>query len=409
MRHKEEDSGKRAPGVAVVCDLEGNVLEVIRDDLGFAESDVQGRPFALLVDRASLGKALSLLVELRAQGAVFGWELNVPLGGQVTTLHFAGAANDDWLLIVGARTCDAVRRLSEDLIEIGSEQMNALRATVKERAELAHSQAEKDSALYDELSRLNNESANLQRQMAKQNVELARLNEQKNQFLGMAAHDLRNPLSIIRVYSDFLIDEAADMLGEEHSGFLAVIRRSSEFMLQMVDDLLDFAEIESGRLQLDLHPEDMAALVGRNVALNQVLAARKGIELILVQDGEIPNILADGSKIEQVLNNLIGNAVKFSYPDSTVQVCLSCENGRVVISVSDEGPGIPAGERDSLFQPFTKTSVKSTGGEKGTGLGLAIVRRIVLGHGGEIWVESEVGEGTRFYVSLPAHQEEAGT
>lgn len=399
--------GKRTPGVALVCDLEGDILEVIRDDLGFADQSVQGRPFALVVDRASFRKALSLLTELKVQDAAFGWELNVPIGGQVTTLHFAGAASDDRLLIVGARTSDAVKRLSEDL-EISSEQMDALRATVKERAELALSQAEKDGAFYDELSRLNNELANLQRQLAKQNVELAQLNEQKNQFLGMAAHDLRNPLSIIRAYSDFLIDEAADILSEEHNGFLSVIRRSSEFMLQMVNDLLDVAEIESGQLRLDLHPQDVAALVERNVALNQVLAARKGIELILAQDGAIPNILADGSKIEQVLNNLIGNAVKFSYPGSTVQVCLSCENGWVVISVRDEGPGIPAGERDRLFQPFAKTSVKSTGGEKGTGLGLAIVRRIILGHGGEIWVESEVGEGTTFYVSLPAHQEEAG-
>jgi PAS domain S-box-containing protein len=176
------DPGKRAPGVALVCDLEGNVLEVTRDDLGFAESDVQGRPFALLVDRASLGKALSLLVELQAQGAVFGWELNVPIGGQVTTLHFAGAASDDRLLIIGARTNDTVERLSEDLVEIGSEQMSALRAAVEERAELVLSQAERDSVLYDELTRLNNELANLQRQLAKQNVELERLNEQARQY-----------------------------------------------------------------------------------------------------------------------------------------------------------------------------------------------------------------------------------
>jgi signal transduction histidine kinase len=179
-------------------------------------------------------------------------------------------------------------------------------------------------------------------------------------------------------------------------------------MLQMVNDLLDVAEIESGQLRLDLRPEDMAALVERNVALNQVLAARKGIELILTQDEGIPTTLADGSKIEQVLNNLIGNAVKFSYPGSTVQVHMACENGRMVISVRDEGPGIPASERDRLFQPFAKTSVKSTGGEKGTGLGLAIVKRIVLEHGGDIWVESEVGRGTTFYVSLPFHPEEAG-
>ena len=172
---------KRTPGVALVCDLEGNILEVIRDDVGFADQNVRGRPFALVVDRASFRKALSLLTELEAQGAVFGWELNVPIGGQVTTLHFAGVANDDRLMIIGARTNDAVICLSEDLTEISSEQMNALRAAAKERAELALSQAEQDGAFYDELSRLNNELATLQRQLAKQNVELERLNEQVHQ------------------------------------------------------------------------------------------------------------------------------------------------------------------------------------------------------------------------------------
>jgi signal transduction histidine kinase len=360
------------------------------------------------VDRANLRKALSLLVELRAQGAVSGWELNVPMGDQTTTLHFAGAASDDRLLIVGGRTSGAIVRISEELVEIGGEQMNALRTVMREGAELARSAVERDSVLYDELSRLNNELANLQRQLAKQNVELERLNEQKNEFLGMAAHDLRNPLSIIGAYSDFVIDEAADVLSDEHMGFLSVIRRSSEFMLRLVDDLLDFAEIEAGQLQLDLHSVGLIALVERNVALNQVLAARKQIELVISHDGGISDIWVDGPKIEQILNNLIGNAVKFSPPGSTVQVRLDCENDRAVISVKDEGPGIPANERDRLFQPFSRTSVKGTGGEKSTGLGLAIVRRIVRGHGGEIWAESELEQGATFYVSLPIQRKETG-
>lgn len=172
-------------------------------------------------------------------------------------------------------------------------------------------------------------------------------------------------------------------------------------MLRLVDDLLDIAKIESGKLELDLQPADLVTLVDRSVILNRVLAERKQIELYFASDDGIPTVMLDVSKIEQVLNNLINNAIKFSYPESTIQVCVARAEDRVVISVADQGQGIPADERETLFQPFVRTSVRSTQGEKSTGLGLAIVKSIASGHGGEIWVESEVGHGTTFYVALP--------
>ena len=110
----------------------------------------------------------------------------------------------------------------------------------------------------------------------------------------------------------------------------------------------------------------------------------------------------DAFKIEQVLNNLIQNAVKFSHPDKTIDVRTEKKGGMIVVSVKDEGQGIPADELDKLFLPFQRTSVRSTGGEPSTGLGLAIVKRIVEGHGGKIWVESKPGVGSTFHFSIPA-------
>ena len=260
------------------------------------------------------------------------------------------------------------------------------------------------SLLFDELSRLNNELATSQRELARSNVELDQLNKQKNELLGIAAHDLRNPLQVILIYSQFLIDEAAVSLGPEHLEFVRTIRRSSDFMLRLVEDLLDAARIEAGTLELDLAPVDLGGLVERNVALNRVLAEPKGTRIDLYRDGEagdVGKMVLDTAKIEQVLNNLIGNAVKYSPPGSTVEVRLAAADGGVSIAVRDQGQGIAAEEMDRLFQPFKTGTSRGTAGEKSAGLGLAIVKRIVEGHRGAIRVEPAKGGGSEFQVFLP--------
>jgi PAS domain S-box-containing protein len=239
-------------------------------------------------------------------------------------------------------------------------------------------------------------------QLVAKNTELAALNEQKNQFVGMAAHDLRNPLAVLLNYTEFLLSGATGELTADQSRFIATMKRSSDFMLRLINDLLDVSKIESGRVQLELQPVNLAELVAQNLTLNRLLAKRKGVELRFESSGNLPQLPLDPAKIEQVMNNLITNAVKFSNPGTQVKVGLTRENGHVRISVSDQGPGIPADELDKLFTPFARTSVKSTGGEKDTGLGLVIVKRIVEGHGGTITIDSEVGRGTTFTVTLPA-------
>jgi signal transduction histidine kinase len=247
----------------------------------------------------------------------------------------------------------------------------------------------------------NNELSNLGRELQKRNAELVRLNDQKNQFLGMAAHDLRNPIGVILSYSECILDEAGDALSEEHRQFLTTISRSSHFMLTMLNDLLDVAKIESGRLELDLEQVDLNALIGQNVLLNRVLAAKKAIQIRFEPDGDLPPLMVDPGKIEQVLNNLISNAVKFSPAGAKVTVRTRLGENEVDVCVQDQGPGIPEAERRKLFQPFSRTSVRSTGGEKSIGLGLAIVQKIVQGHRGTIRVESGEGGGATFCFTLP--------
>lgn len=260
--------------------------------------------------------------------------------------------------------------------------------------------AQRDDHLYNDFTRLNNELATAQRELAKKNAELARLNEQKNQFLGIAAHDLRNPLEIVLTYSQFLLDDD-ELLKEEQIEFINIIRSSSSFMLNLVNDFLDYSKIESGKLELELTPVNLPHLLRHNVALNQMLAEKKQIQITLDCQEDLPPLALDESKIEQVLNNLIGNAVKFSPIGATIDVGVFLRDGDAVVSIKDNGLGILAEEMDKLFNPFVKGKSKSTAGEKSTGLGLVIVKRIIEGHGGRISVESELEKGTTFYISIP--------
>ena len=258
-----------------------------------------------------------------------------------------------------------------------------------------------DEPLFEEFTRLNNELAHAQRELAKQNAALAALNEQKNRLLGMAAHDLRNPLGVIMSYARFLNRMAGAKLDEKERQFVAQIEKSSQFMLRLLEDLLDVSQIESGKLILAKAPTDLVALMRNNIELNRVLAGAKNIVIEL----DLPDALApvdiDATKIEQVLNNLVSNALMYSHPGTTVRVALAAGTDDVTVSVRDQGQGIPEAELGKLFQAFSKITVKSTGGEKSTGLGLAITRRIVEGHGGRIVVASRVGEGSTFSFSLP--------
>lgn len=242
-----------------------------------------------------------------------------------------------------------------------------------------------------------------QQQLMDRNVALENLNEQKNRLLGMAAHDLRNPLGVILAYSEFLESEAFDVLDDSQRDFLSTIKSTSEFMLKMINDLLDVSTIESGQLQLDCAPTDLAELIRHNVELNAVLAGKKKITLEFHPGAPLPPLMLDAGKIEQVMNNLIGNAIKYSHSNTSVDVRWQVDSKEVCITVHDQGQGIPKDDLPKLFQAFGKANVQSTAGEQSTGLGLAIVRKIVEGHEGRIWVESEVGKGSLFSFTLPLH------
>ncbi len=251
-----------------------------------------------------------------------------------------------------------------------------------------------------ELAEANQQLVTMHREIAKKNLELQKLNEEKNKFLRMAAHDLRNPIGVILSYSMIILDEAASKLSEDEVDFVETIKRSSEFVLTLLNELLDIAVIESGQVNLNLSQVDIVSLIENNINLHRVQAANKNITIEFKPETKACELNIDNIKIEQVLNNLVSNAIKFSQNNSIVTVGVLTGDDRVTVYVEDNGPGIPVSEQQKLFQPFARTSVKSTAGEKSTGLGLSIVKKIIESHNGEIWVESEVGKGSKFAFSL---------
>jgi len=268
--------------------------------------------------------------------------------------------------------------------------MEDARLTRKEDLHLIHIMANQCASALENLNLYHNlEAAN-------------KLNEKKNQFLGMAAHDLRNPLSGIKMVTDMLMMSAKDRLQPDELELLTMAESLINTATRLVSDLLDIAKIEAGKLELDIMPTNISGVIRESLEMNHFLAESKQIALIFEADETFPDMMIDPGKIQQVLTNLISNAVKYSYPGTTVNVRLSkADENKVMISVTDEGQGIPEDEITKMFQPFSRTSVQSTGGEESTGLGLVICKKIVEAHGGVIRVETKVGMGSTFYVSIP--------
>jgi PAS domain S-box-containing protein len=233
------------------------------------------------------------------------------------------------------------------------------------------------------------------------NDQLRELNNQKNEFLGMAAHDLRNPLAVIQNSSSVLSRYSSENLTEKQKEFLKKIYDTSKFMLELLNSLLDISKIESGKLELEITKNNYPDFVIKNIEFNRFFATEKGISIDSVLSDDIPLVDFDKNKIEQVLNNLISNAIKYSHPNTTIRIEVITEKDFVVTKVIDQGQGIPENELPLVFKPFQKTSTKPTAGEKSTGLGLAIVKKIVEGHQGVIGVESDVGKGSTFFFKLP--------
>ncbi|MGA1871367.1 MAG: ATP-binding protein [bacterium] len=238
------------------------------------------------------------------------------------------------------------------------------------------------------------------RDLEKEQKRLVEMIDFKNKILGIAAHDLRNPLVSIRGFAELLHNKDLGELNDDQEDLAETIYTISSSMLSLLNDLLDVSIIESGKLRLEIGPNNLTNAIAQVVHLNRITAKKKNID-IKSESKEIPEtLLFDAKRIKQVLDNLINNAIKFSPPNLTIWVSTEMVNNKTIISVKDQGQGIPLNEQNKLFQDLGRTSVQPTDGESSTGLGLAICKKIMDAHNGTIIVNSEPGKGSEFIVSF---------
>ncbi len=291
-----------------------------------------------------------------------------------------------------------------------SESSYELNAVVAEFNEMAHQLSD----LYDnlefqveertaQLSRVNEALKAKRIQLEHANEHLRNENQYKSDFLSMMSHELRTPLTSIIAFSEML-NRAGGPIDEKEAEIRREIEANSRVLLLMINDILEMSRLDAGKTQLAMEPVDMGDVVGLVQSVVAPLARRNEIVFTYSIDADVPLVTCDGDRIRHVLENLCGNAIKFTPAGGSVTLCVSYDapSGEVLLRVADTGIGIADEDRERIFEKFVQVDSSASRRYRGTGLGLALVREYAAMHGGRVELESKLGEGSVFTVHLPA-------
>jgi PAS domain S-box-containing protein len=361
-------------------DFVGNAVRSfeIAEISGYPASDFVGksvRSFASIIHRDDLSMVAGLMENV-ARGEVFDLKYRVRhADGSIRWVQDRGqgvSGEDGRLLCLDGAILD----------------ITAQKASEEDRERLLRS---------ERAARLETEDARLL--LASQNERLRELDSLKDEFVSLVSHELRTPLTSIRGYLELVLDGAAGSLTDEQNRFLRVVERNADRLLGLVGDLLFVAQVDAGRLPVEFDDLDLALVAAECVDGVRPAAEAKGLELIV----DAPPLAARGDRgrLDQLLGNLVSNAVKFTPDGGRVTVRVSAEAENALIEVSDTGIGVPEAELGELFTRFFRSSTATESAIPGTGLGLVIAKAIAEAHGGQIAVESWEGVGTTFKVTLP--------
>ncbi len=223
----------------------------------------------------------------------------------------------------------------------------------------------------------------------------------KSEFISTVSHELRTPMTSIKGYADLLMLGMAGSLSEQQKHFISIIRNNAERMVALVNDLLDISRIESGRIQLELRAVVIHEVIYQVISTLQGRAQNKGLTLEVQIPENLPAVWGDANRVAQILTNLISNAIQYTPPGGKVTISAHPNRDMMEISVADTGIGISRENQQKIFDRFFRADDPLVQETPGTGLGLPITASLVQMHGGQIWVESELGEGSIFTFTLP--------
>jgi signal transduction histidine kinase/HAMP domain-containing protein len=254
---------------------------------------------------------------------------------------------------------------------------------------------------YASQSALAIQNARLYKELEAKTRQLEAANRHKDEFLASMSHELRTPLNAVIGFSEVLIEKMFGDINAKQEEYLHDILASGRHLLSLINDILDLAKIEAGRMELDLDDFDVAQAIDNAVVLVRERATRKGLTLDTRLDRELGSLRGDQRKVKQVLLNLLSNAVKFTPEGGRIEVRAQRLDGQVEVSVTDTGIGIAADDLEAVFEEFRQVGTDYAKKHEGTGLGLTLSRKFVELHGGRLWVKSQLGQGSTFAFTLP--------
>jgi signal transduction histidine kinase/ActR/RegA family two-component response regulator len=243
-------------------------------------------------------------------------------------------------------------------------------------------------------------NARVFRELERKSRELEIASRHKSEFLASMSHELRTPLNAVIGFSEVLLERMFGDLNERQDEYLRDILNSGHHLLELLSDVLDLSKIEAGRMELDRSTFAVRDVVDDSLVQVRERAAQRGITVECDVPREAGQLFADRRRIRQVILNLLSNAVKFTPPGGRIIVRATNDDGQVLIAVSDTGPGVPVQDRERIFESFQQGG-RGIDRQEGTGLGLTLSRRIVQEHAGRLWLDSDVGVGSTFYLALP--------
>jgi signal transduction histidine kinase len=247
------------------------------------------------------------------------------------------------------------------------------------------------------------QNAGLFREIEQKSRELEAASRHKSEFLANMSHELRTPLNAIIGFSEVLSEHMFGELNEKQDEYLKDIHASGQYLLSLINDILDLSKIEAGRMELERGDFDVPTAIDNALMLVRERAARRNIVLHTAVDERLGHVHGDERKIRQVLLNLLSNAIKFAPEGGRIAVDARRANGSIEVSVTDTGVGIAPEDQEAVFEEFKQVGTAEKKVE-GTGLGLALSRKFIELHGGKIWVKSQVGQGSTFTFTVPARR-----
>ncbi|EDN69789.1 periplasmic sensor signal transduction histidine kinase [Beggiatoa sp. PS] len=436
---------EQAIGISLLCNPQGKIIEIIRNDLEINVEMLKGQLFTSILDKACLDKTFNFLTELRTKGAAFDWVLTLPINKKLIPLHFVGSMSDNLLFIVGAKTLSDINNyFYDELMKLNNEQANAFRKIMKDHQKLSASTIDRDSQFYDELTQLNNELAATQRELAKKNNQL----EQQKQELKVLNQELSATIDELERTRDELVQsEKMASLGRLVSGFAHEINTPIGIAVtaasaineagQRLNDMLSQDEvsetelmasidkmIEGGKLTFsnvrraaELVSSFKRTSIDQTQETKRLFALHEVIRDIIISldskfrrtaitiENQCPtnmNIYGYPGIISQILNNLLMNSLIHGFDDGMqsgqITLHVQRENNTILMEYQDTGKGMDKETAEKLFEPFYTTK-RARGG---TGLGMYICYNLVTTRlKGTIYCESTPDEGSVFHINFP--------